>query len=39
MIQCVCIINNGMVKMVKVSFGSIIKEAWLEILPTAAVSD
>ncbi|WP_340066414.1 HypC/HybG/HupF family hydrogenase formation chaperone [Ascidiimonas aurantiaca] len=31
--------HNGMVKMAKVSFGGITKEASLEILPDAAVGD
>lgn len=31
--------HNGMVKMAKVSFGGIVKEASLEMLPDAAIGD
>ena len=39
MIQSIDVIHNGMVRMAKVSFGGIIKEASLEMLPTAVVGD
>ena len=38
-IQSIETIHNGMVRMAKVSFGGIIKEASLEMLPTADVGD
>lgn len=38
-IQQIDTIHNGMVRMAKVSFGGIIKEASLEMLPTASVGD
>ena len=38
-IQSIETIHNGMVKMAKVSFGGIIKEASLEMLPGAEVGD
>jgi hydrogenase expression/formation protein HypC len=38
-IQQIDTIHNGLVRMAKVSFGGILKEASLEMLPTAAVGD
>jgi hydrogenase expression/formation protein HypC len=38
-IQSVQLLHNGAVKMAKVSFGGIIKEASLEMLPSADVGD
>jgi hydrogenase expression/formation protein HypC len=38
-IQSISTIHNGMVRMAKVSFGGIIKEASLEMLPGAAIGD
>ncbi|MBS4066391.1 MAG: HypC/HybG/HupF family hydrogenase formation chaperone [Chitinophagaceae bacterium] len=38
-IQSVETIHNGLVRMAKVSFGGIIKEASLEMLPSAEVGD
>jgi hydrogenase expression/formation protein HypC len=38
-IQSIETIHNGIVRMAKVSFGGIIKEASLEMLPTADVGD
>jgi len=38
-IQSIDIIHNGMVRMAKVSFGGIIKEASLEMLPAADIGD
>jgi hydrogenase expression/formation protein HypC len=38
-IQQIETIHNGMVRMAKVSFGGIIKEASLEMLPAAEVGD
>ncbi len=38
-IQSIETIHNGLVRMAKVSFGGIIKEASLEMLPTAGVGD
>ena len=38
-IQSIDTIYNGMVKMAKVSFGGIIKEASLEMLPAAKIGD
>jgi hydrogenase expression/formation protein HypC len=38
-IQSIETIHNGMVKMAKVSFGGIIKEASLEMLPNVQVGD
>lgn len=38
-IQQIDTIHNGLVRMAKVSFGGIIKEASLEMLPTAEVGD
>lgn len=38
-IQSIETIHNGLVRMAKVSFGGIIKEASLEMLPSAAVGD
>ncbi|MBW0162419.1 MAG: HypC/HybG/HupF family hydrogenase formation chaperone [Sediminibacterium sp. Gen4] len=38
-IQSIDTIHNGMVRMAKVSFGGIIKEASLEMLPAADIGD
>ncbi|MFM7358793.1 MAG: HypC/HybG/HupF family hydrogenase formation chaperone [Sediminibacterium sp.] len=38
-IQSIETIHNGLVKMAKVSFGGIIKEASLEMLPDAGIGD
>jgi hydrogenase expression/formation protein HypC len=38
-IQQIDTIHNGLVRMAKVSFGGILKEASLEMLPTAEVGD
>ncbi|MFM2191834.1 MAG: hypothetical protein RLZZ118_791 [Bacteroidota bacterium] len=38
-IQSIETIHNGIVRMAKVSFGGIIKEASLEMLPTADIGD
>jgi hydrogenase expression/formation protein HypC len=38
-IQSIDTIHNGMVRMAKVSFGGIIKEASLEMLPAAGIGD
>jgi hydrogenase expression/formation protein HypC len=38
-IQSIQTIHNGLVRMAKVSFGGIIKEASLEMLPSASVGD
>lgn len=38
-IQSIETIHNGMVRMAKVSFGGIIKEASLEMLPAAEIGD
>lgn len=38
-IQSIEVLYNGAVRMAKVSFGGIVKEASLEMLPTAVVGD
>ncbi|MFY0255525.1 HypC/HybG/HupF family hydrogenase formation chaperone [Chitinophaga sp. 30R24] len=38
-IQSISLLHNGTVKMAKVSFGGIIKEASLEMVPTAEVGN